>query len=61
MEIKNAALFFTDSPIPIWIYNPEDYSVKEVNQAMVDLYGYSRKETLSLTLFDLRSQEEVRS
>ncbi|MFH5886379.1 PAS domain S-box protein [Halalkalibaculum sp. DA3122] len=59
MELKNFDQFFHESPIPMWIYDPGDYSIKEVNQAMIDVYGYSREEMLSFTLFDLRPGEEV--
>jgi len=59
MEIRNFDQFFYDSPIPMWIYDQEDYSIKEVNQAMIDVYGYSREEMLSFTLFDLRPEDEI--
>ena len=60
MEIKGFDQFFHGNPIPMWIYDPEDYSIQEVNQAMVNTYGYSREEMLSFTLFDIRPDEEVR-
>lgn len=59
MEIRNFDQFFHGSNIPMWVYDEEDYSIHEVNQAMVDTYGYSREELLSFTLFDLRPEEEV--
>ena len=59
MKIRNFDQFFYDSPIPMWVYDQEDYSIKEVNQAMTEVYGYSREEMLSFTLFDLRPKEEV--
>ncbi len=59
MEIRNFDQFFHDSPIPMWVYDQEDYSIREVNQAMVDTYGYSREEMTSFTLFDLRPEEEI--
>ncbi|WP_170864322.1 PAS domain S-box protein [Fodinibius roseus] len=51
MEIRNFDQFFRDNPIPIWVYDPEDYSIQKVNQAMADSHGYSREEMLSFTLF----------
>jgi len=56
MQIKHFEQFFRDNPIPMWIYNPDDYSIKDVNQSMVRLYGYNREEMLSFTLFDLRPE-----
>ncbi len=43
----------------MWVYNPEDYSIQDVNESMIDLYGYSREQMLSFTLFDLRPEEEI--
>ncbi|MDZ7680462.1 MAG: PAS domain S-box protein [Fodinibius sp.] len=59
MQIKNFDQFFRDNPIPMWIYDPEDYSIKDVNQSMVELCGHAREPMLSFTLFDLRPEEEV--
>lgn len=59
MQIKNFEQFFRDNAIPMWIYDPEDYSIKDVNLSMAELYGYSREQMLSFTLFDLRPEEEV--
>jgi PAS domain S-box-containing protein len=59
MEIKNFNKFFAGSPVPMLIIDLEDYSVKNANDEMLELYGYSREEMLSFTLFDLRGQEEV--
>ncbi|MBN2731230.1 MAG: PAS domain S-box protein [Balneolaceae bacterium] len=59
MQIKNFDQFFSENPIPMWIYDPKDYSIKDVNQSMVELYGYSQEEMQSFTLFDLRPEEEV--
>jgi len=59
MQIKHVDQFFRDNPIPMWIFDPDDYSIKDVNRSMVRLYGYNRKEMLTFTLFDLRPDEEV--
>ena len=59
MDIENVDLFFSENPNPMWIYDPEDYSIKDVNQSMTKLYGYSKEEMLSFTLFDLRPEEEI--
>ncbi|WP_445664326.1 PAS domain S-box protein [Fodinibius sp. AD559] len=59
MEIRNVEQFFHGSPLPMLVYDQEDYAIKEVNQAMVEAYGYSREEMLFFTLFDLRPEEGV--
>lgn len=59
MQIKNFDQFFRDNPIPMWIYDLDDFSIKDVNQSMVELCGYSRERMLSLTLFDLQSEQEA--
>jgi two-component system cell cycle sensor histidine kinase/response regulator CckA len=49
---------FEASPLPMWLYERERLKILDVNQAAVDLYGYSREEFLRMTLLDLRSPEE---
>ncbi len=44
---------FELNPLPIIIYSPESYEIIEVNEAAVDLYGYSRPEMLGFKLQDL--------
>ncbi|MEX1010475.1 MAG: PAS domain S-box protein [Balneolaceae bacterium] len=59
MNIKTADILFADNPNPMWIYDPGDLSIKEVNEAACEMYGYSRKEFLKLTIADLRPEEEI--
>ncbi|MDR8392802.1 PAS domain S-box protein [Aliifodinibius sp. S!AR15-10] len=59
MGIKNIDLFFEDNPNPMWIYDPDDFSIIEVNEAALQLYGYNRNEALSLSIKDLRPQSEI--
>lgn len=42
----------------IWFLDENDHFV-EVNQAAIDLYGYSREEFLSMTLVDLRDRSTL--
>lgn len=51
------ALFAT-SPLAMWLYDPEDLRIVEVNEIACTLYGYSRDEFLELTLLDLRPEYE---
>ncbi len=50
---------FESSPDPSWVYDLETRRILEVNQAAVTHYGYPREEFLRLTIFDLRTPEEV--
>ncbi|HVG14130.1 MAG TPA: PAS domain S-box protein [Chitinophagaceae bacterium] len=50
---------FHHNPLPSFIYNPADFSILEVNDVMVNAYGYSREELLSLKLPDLIPTKEL--
>ena len=57
-EDKYKTLFYK-SPLPKWIYDEETLDFLEVNDAAVQLYGYSQEEFLRMTLRDVRPPEEV--
>ncbi len=59
MDLKEVDLFFDDNPNPMWIYDLDSLKIIEVNEAALSQYGYSRQEMLSLTIKDLRPEEEV--
>ncbi|MDZ7680472.1 MAG: PAS domain-containing protein [Fodinibius sp.] len=44
MNIKNADFLFADNPNPMWVYDPEDLSIKQANDVACALYGYSKGE-----------------
>ncbi|NEO85078.1 MAG: EAL domain-containing protein [Spirulina sp. SIO3F2] len=46
--------FFAAHPHPMWIWQPEAGQMLSVNDAALQLYGYSQSEFLSLTLEQLR-------
>lgn len=48
---------FKASPFPLWIYDRETFRFMDVNKAAEDHYGYTRKEFLSMTIFDIRRPE----
>ena len=50
---------FTSNPNPMWVYDLETLSFLDVNEAAIYNYGYSREEFLSMTLKDIRPQEEI--
>ncbi|GGD92663.1 PAS domain S-box protein [Planktosalinus lacus] len=50
---------FYYSPLPKWVYDVKTYQILDVNQAAIDLYGYSKDEFLALTIKDLRPKEYI--
>jgi PAS domain S-box-containing protein len=59
MNIKNADFLFADNPNPMWVYDPEDLSIKQANDAACAVYGYSKDEFSSLTIANLRPESEI--
>lgn len=51
-------LMFEDNPQPMYIFDLETYDFLEVNNAIVELYGYSREEFLKMKIFDIRPKED---
>ena len=52
-------LLFESTPQPIWVYNEETLTFLAVNEAATRIYGYSRDEFLSMTINDLRPEENI--
>ena len=50
---------FNLNPLPTWIYDYETLEILDVNNAAIELYGYTREEFLTLNLKDLRPPREV--
>ena len=50
---------FIDNPGPMLIYDRETLRILAVNDAAVDLYGYSRDELLARTIRDIRPPEDL--
>jgi PAS domain S-box-containing protein len=57
-EERYKKLFYTN-PMPMWIYHKSSYRFKEVNDAAILKYGYSREEFLSMTIMDIRPEEDI--
>lgn len=51
-------LMFEDNPQPMYIFDLETHDFLEVNNAIVELYGYSREEFLKMKIFDIRPKED---
>ncbi|MDX2283245.1 MAG: PAS domain S-box protein [Bacteroidia bacterium] len=49
---------FADHPHPMWVYDRESLRFLEVNNAAVQIYGYSRAEFKSMTILDIRPEDD---
>ncbi|HON19207.1 MAG TPA: PAS domain-containing protein, partial [Salinivirgaceae bacterium] len=49
---------FVDSPSPMFIVNPQSFSIEEVNHAAVEAYGYSHEEFKQKKISDLNKLPE---
>src|SRR5687768_11556584 len=52
-------LLFESNPHPMWVYDLETLRFLTVNAAAIHHYGYTKEEFLSLTIRDIRPQEDV--
>jgi PAS domain S-box-containing protein len=51
-------MLFKANPHPMWLYDVDTLQFLEVNDAAVHYYGYSREEFLSMSIKDIRPEEE---
>ena len=56
---KSFRVLFENHPHPMWVYNRETFQILEVNQAAIEIYGYSRAEFQRLRITDFRPAAEV--
>ena len=59
MDLMHMNFLFEENPNPMLIYDPSDLSIKDVNNAALDLYGYTKDEMLSINIADLRPESEL--
>lgn len=57
-EERYRKLFYTN-PMPMWVYQKDSYRFTEVNDAAIAKYGYTRDEFLSMTILDIRPEEDI--
>jgi PAS domain S-box-containing protein len=51
--------FYKANPHPMWIYDLETLAFLDVNDAAVQIYGYSEEEFLSMTIKNIRPPEDI--
>lgn len=54
-------LLFESTPQPIWVFDEETLKFLTINEAATLKYGYTRDEFLSMTIDDIRAQEDSRA
>lgn len=52
-------LLFDQNPQPIWVFDRETFRFLAVNQAALDMYGYSREEFLAMEVTEVRPPDQV--
>ena len=52
-------ILFDTLPLPMWLYDVESLRFLEVNRAALERYGYTRAESLMMTVLDIRPQDDV--
>jgi two-component system, cell cycle sensor histidine kinase and response regulator CckA len=52
-------LLFDSNPQPMWVYDQNTLAFLTVNATALKRYGYTREEFLSMTLKDIRPEEDV--
>jgi PAS domain S-box-containing protein len=52
-------LLFESTPQPIWVYNEDTLAFLAVNEAATRTYGFTRDEFLSMSINDIRPQEDI--
>lgn len=56
---KRYSDLFHLSPLPMWVFDTETLQFLDVNEAAINHYGYSFGEFLSMTIKDIRPEEEI--
>jgi diguanylate cyclase (GGDEF)-like protein/PAS domain S-box-containing protein len=49
---------FDASPVPMWVFDPENLRILAANPAMARVYGHAREALLGMTILDLRMPDE---
>ena len=57
-EREVLGMSFASNPHPMYIFDRTSYVFLDVNDAALLQYGYSRKEFLTMSIFDLRTEDQ---
>ncbi len=54
-----SAVLFDANPLPMWVYDLETLAFLAVNEAAVEHYGYSREQFLTMSVADIRPDDDA--
>jgi PAS domain S-box-containing protein len=61
-ELKERAehfkMLFDNNPLPLLIFCPNDYQILQVNERATEKYGYSKKEFIKLSIFEMHLKKD---
>jgi PAS domain S-box-containing protein len=57
---ENYKVLFYNNPLSMWTYDSDSLRFLDVNNAAIQHYGYSRAEFLSMTIKDIRPEEDAK-
>jgi len=52
-------LLFENNPMPMWVFDLDTLRFHAVNEAAIRHYGYSREEFLSMTILNIRPEDDL--
>ena len=52
-------LLFESNPQPMWVYDTDTFAFLAVNDAAIAKYGYTRDEFLSMTIMNIRPEDDI--
>lgn len=55
---KKYRILFESNPMPMWVVDQQHFKFLDVNNTAIYKYGYSKEEFLSMTLLNIRPEEE---
>lgn len=55
---KQYRYLFESNPMPMWVFDLDDFRFLDVNEMAIQKYGYSREEFMTMTLTDIRPEAD---
>lgn len=55
---KQYRYLFESNPMPMWVFDLDDFRFLDVNEMAIQKYGYSREEFMAMTLTDIRPEAD---